>query len=86
MNQSRHFIGSNPLNVNSSLIRSKSFQHITANYYKSSIMKLWKHEHWNIIPWKSDLTLFQNNNTLELDHRSWLYLYYNTKYIHETTV
>ncbi|CAH8571477.1 unnamed protein product [Schistosoma haematobium] len=86
MNQSRHFIGSNPLNANSSLIRSKSFQHITINYYKSSIMKLWKHEHWNCIPWKSDLTLFQNNNTLELDHRSWLYLYYNTKYIHETTV
>ncbi|CAH8539997.1 unnamed protein product [Schistosoma mattheei] len=86
MNQSRHFIGSNPLNANSSLIRSKSFQHITTNYHKSSIMKLWKNEHWNFIPWKSDVTLFQSDNTLEMDQRSWLYLDYNTKYIHETTV
>uniref|UniRef100_A0A5K4FCH0 Uncharacterized protein n=1 Tax=Schistosoma mansoni TaxID=6183 RepID=A0A5K4FCH0_SCHMA len=87
----RNFIGHNHFNNHSSLIRSKSFQQLT-NFNKSThttMMKVMMMSTMEVSKlWKSDLILYRSrsNHTFETDPRSWLYLYYNTKYLHETTV
>ncbi|CAH8575637.1 unnamed protein product [Schistosoma rodhaini] len=83
----RNLTGHNHFNNHSSLIRSKSFQQFT-DFNKSThttMMKMMSTmEVFKL--WKSDLILYRSNHTFETDPRSWLYLSYNIKYLHETTV